>query len=356
MLLSTKDIIAVRLELIRWYNKNKRPLPFRTTKDPYKIWLSEIMAQQTTMLTVLDYYSRFIKRFSTIKDVAVAPEAEVLKNWQGLGYYARCRNFYKACQDLVCNSAGQIPTTYQGLLSLKGVGDYTAAAIASICFDEPRVVIDGNVKRVLARLFNYKKNIDSLAAGNFIKQKAQLLMDTTQPGTFNQAMMELGALVCQKSPQCFVCPVKKYCAAKDHEPHLLPIKNKIIYQKIEYVSLVLSTKKLFVLRPPCSVSLIKDMWELPMLYDTQDAQSSKPWHKLLGMHELRAQKKLGVVRHAITNKRILVHVYAGQINSQSLTKLKRSGFKAMSVDEIRKLPLNTISSKIFKKYYNDYCV
>ena len=200
--------------LLPWYRENHRALPWRETKEPYRIWLSEVMLQQTRVDQGLGYYLRFTERWLTVTELASAAENEVLKEWQGLGYYSRARNLLKAAKQVKDEHGGKFPDNYADLLKLKGVGDYTAAAIASICFHRPTAVVDGNVYRVLARVFGIDTPIDSTAGRKYFKELATKLLDAKHPGDHNQAVMELGATVCTpKSPDCTRCPLLAKCAA-----------------------------------------------------------------------------------------------------------------------------------------------
>ncbi|MCJ7715495.1 MAG: A/G-specific adenine glycosylase, partial [Anaerolineales bacterium] len=209
-----------------WYEKNKRDLPWRRTRDPYKIWMSEVILQQTRVNQGTKYYLRFIKSFPDVTALARADEDEVLKLWQGLGYYSRARNLHQAAKSVVEQMKGEIPGSYADLLKLKGVGGYTASAIASICFREPRAVVDGNVSRVIARLYGMDEPINSTRGGKLINSLAHDLLDRNDPGTHNQAMMEFGALQCVPvSPDCEKCPLMNYCEAwATGRVNLLPVK------------------------------------------------------------------------------------------------------------------------------------
>ena len=212
--------------LLSWYAQNKRSFLWRETKDPYKIWLSEIILQQTRTSQGLPYYERFLTEFPKLKDLALASEGQVLKLWQGLGYYSRARNLHATAQYVNEKLEGKFPVDFNSLLALKGVGDYTASAIGSICYDLPEAVVDGNVYRLLSRYFGIKTPIDASHAHKEFKTKAMSLMDKTQPGTFNQAMMEFGALQCSpKKPSCESCPFAASCVAfTQNKISLLPVK------------------------------------------------------------------------------------------------------------------------------------
>jgi len=201
-------------ELLQWYDINARGYPWRTTKDPYKIWLSEIIMQQTRTQQGQPYYERFVEKFPTVNALANATEDQVLKLWQGLGYYSRARNLHHTAKKIAFEQGGVFPTTYKELRALKGIGDYTASAIASICYNLPHAVVDGNVFRVLARCFGIALPIDTTAGFNYFKKKASDLLQGYPPGAFNQALMDFGAQLCTpKQPQCANCPFQKNCVA-----------------------------------------------------------------------------------------------------------------------------------------------
>ena len=217
-------------KLIYWYLQNKRELPWRKTKDPYRVWLSEIMLQQTRVAQGLPYFLKFTKAFPTVFDLAKADESEVLKLWQGLGYYSRARNLHFTAKYIAEELNGMFPENYKGLLQLKGVGDYTASAIASICYDEPVAVVDGNVYRVLSRYFGIATPINSTKGIKEFKELAQTLIDASQPGVYNQAIMDFGALHCKpQNPLCNECPVSDSCVAlAKNSIKELPVKERKI--------------------------------------------------------------------------------------------------------------------------------
>lgn len=200
--------------LLAWFAQNHRPLPWKGERDPYKIWLSEIILQQTRVEQGLPYFQKFVAQYPTVRDLADAPEDELMKTWQGLGYYSRARNLYATAKFVAHELNGRFPETFDGLRQLKGVGDYTAAAIASFAFGLPHAVLDGNVYRVLARFFGIETPTDSPAAKKEFAQLANQLLDPTRPGDFNQAIMDFGATHCTpQQPKCVACPLRPECAA-----------------------------------------------------------------------------------------------------------------------------------------------
>ena len=211
-MVSEEKARRIRSPLVRWYTKHQRRLPWRGSGDPYRIWISEVMLQQTQVKTVIPYYHRFLEKFPTVEDLACGDLQAVLKLWEGLGYYARARNLHRAAGVVADKHAGRIPDRWEEFFSLPGVGDYTASAVLSIAFGRSCAVVDGNVKRVLARLFLIPDPVNRPAAHNTFKKTAAALMDGADPGTFNQAMMELGALICKPTrPDCDLCPVQRHC-------------------------------------------------------------------------------------------------------------------------------------------------
>ena len=222
--------------LISWYFSNKRDLPWRNTQDPYFIWLSEIILQQTRVEQGLPYYLHFAEKYPSVKHLAEASEDEIMRSWQGLGYYSRARNLHNAAKQVVNEYNSEFPKNYNELLKLKGVGEYTAAAIASFAYLEVCPVLDGNVFRFLSRYYGVKTPINSNNAKKEFIELAKQIIDPSQPHTFNQAIMEFGALQCKpKSPDCNVCPFQDSCYAfKNNEVAVLPIKEKKLKRSIRY--------------------------------------------------------------------------------------------------------------------------
>ena len=215
-------------KLLKWHKKeNSRDMPWKGEKDPYKIWLSEIILQQTRVEQGLNYYHSFLKNFPSVNHLAAAPKTKVYKLWEGLGYYNRCKNLINTARDVVENRNGKFPEELEELKSLKGIGPYTAAAISSFAFNKPNAVLDGNVFRVLARVFGIRKQIDSTEGKFFFSKLAADLLEKKQPAIYNQAIMDFGATVCKPQPDCSICPFIKYCKAfQTSSISELPIKGK----------------------------------------------------------------------------------------------------------------------------------
>jgi A/G-specific adenine glycosylase len=211
----TRDLGEIRKRLLSWFRKYRRALPWRLNKDPYRIWLSEIMLQQTRVAAVIPYYQRFLERFPDIRALAEAPDEEVLRLWSGLGYYSRARNLQRAAQQIVSTHGGEFPRTAVEALALPGIGSYTAAAILSIAFGARHAVLDGNVARVLARLDAVHGDLREKRQWQGLQRSADELLDPKSPSDWNEAMMELGAMICTpRSPQCLLCPVAEFCRAR----------------------------------------------------------------------------------------------------------------------------------------------
>jgi len=277
-LIETKAAKAerVRRELLRWYDANRRDLPWRRSRDPYAIWVSEIMLQQTRVAVVIDRYQAFLDRFPTLQALAAAPEQDVLALWSGLGYYRRARMLYKAAQFVVSHQAGRLPASAAELRLLPGIGTYTAAAIASIAHNEHVAVVDGNVERVLCRLEGWAA--DENSAGTALRRKVEAaaneLVDPSRSGDFNQAMMELGATVClPRGPQCLVCPVASDCTTRGE--HKTQPRPRMLSQEVA-CALVLREgvgpgnvrpREVLLEQRADSNSVMPGLWQLPVLQD-----------------------------------------------------------------------------------------
>ena len=275
--------------IMAWYVEHQRELPWRQTKDPYAIWLSEIILQQTRVAQGLPYYERLLAAFPTVKDLAEAPEATLLRLWQGLGYYSRARNLQKAAQMVVREFSGSFPQTYDQIIRLPGVGPYTAAAIASFAFNEAKAVVDGNVFRVLSRVFEVETDIASSAARGVFTSLAQSLIPDADPAGFNQAIMEFGALQCTPAPNCDVCPLRVSCAAfSASRVAELPIKSKKTKVKeIQMDYLIIEQKGQLLVRERTENGIWKGLWEfyliegsLEWLPFSRQALKSPPVHLL----------------------------------------------------------------------------
>lgn len=271
-------LIAMFEALIPWYEAHKRELPWRQDREPYHVWLSEIMLQQTRVEAVKEYYRRFVTALPTIPDLAEAPEEQILKLWEGLGYYNRVRNLQKAAQTICAEYTGVFPSEYAQIRSLSGIGDYTAGAIASICFDAPTPAVDGNVLRVYSRLLADDANIDLQTTKKRITRKLQETYPRKNPGIATQALMELGATVCvpNGAPRCDVCPVAEICQARKHDTwRNLPVRSEKKKRKIvDKTVFVLLTEDTVALHKRSASGLLAGMWEFPNVDAKLDKQEA----------------------------------------------------------------------------------
>ncbi|CZQ94577.1 A/G-specific adenine glycosylase [Trichococcus ilyis] len=270
-------ITAFRKALLDWYDKEKRDLPWRRTSDPYSIWVSEIMLQQTRVDTVIPYYHNFLDRFPDIAALAAAPEDAILKAWEGLGYYSRVKNMQKAAQQIVAEYGGVFPADPQEIAKLKGIGPYTAGAVSSIAFQIPEPAVDGNVMRVMSRLFEIDADIAKPASRKIFEAVVRELIDPERPGDFNQALMDLGSSICTPlNPQPEISPIKAFNAAyKNGTMHLYPVKTKAkrpVPMNLQGIILQ-NGEKQFLLEKRPSSGLLADFWTFPLIQLDLDALS-----------------------------------------------------------------------------------
>ena len=299
--------------LLLWYDENKRAFLWRETKDPYKIWLSEVILQQTQTQQGLPYYVRFLETFPTIKDLALSSEDTVLKLWQGLGYYSRARNLHSTAQYIHKECGGVFPNTFKSLLKLKGVGDYTASAISSICFNLPEAVVDGNVYRFLSRYFGIYTPINNGQAHQEFKAKAMNLMDITQPGKFNQALMEFGSIQCKpRTPHCKSCPFSSDCIAyNQNKIHLLPQKRtklKVIDRYFNYL-VILDQNGQIQLEKRVGKGIWQNLFQFPLLETNKRVDSRK---KLIEKFSTKMIAQLNTKKLKLWNREPIAHKLSHQ--------------------------------------------
>ena len=287
-----------------WYRQNARNLPWRAENDPYKIWLSEIILQQTRVDQGMAYYYKFTENYPTVKDLALATEDEVLNDWQGLGYYSRARNLHYAAKQIMTEHQGVFPSTHKEIRQLKGVGDYTAAAIASFAFNLPHAVVDGNVYRVLSRLLAISTPIDTTEGKKVFQEAANILLNTEDPATHNQAIMELGALVCTfKNPKCQSCPVNTLCLAHENNTQeLYPVKAKKTKIRDRYFHyLVIEQEGKILLKKRGPNDIWQGLYDFPLIEykkaSTLNAKDLIKWE----VSELLEDKQL---KHILSHQRI----------------------------------------------------
>jgi A/G-specific adenine glycosylase len=340
--------------LINWYKKHKRDLPWRESQDSYRIWLSEVLLQQTRVAQGLPYYLRFLECFPDIKALANAPEKEVLRVWQGLGYYSRARNLHSAAKTIVSEHGGVFPSTYSGLLQLKGIGSYTAAAIASFAYNQPVAVLDGNVFRVLARVFGLKENIASPKGKKTFQALADSLLPIDNAATYNQAIMEFGALQCTpKNPVCSDCPLSFMCYAyAKNEQAVLPVKIKTLKKTVRYFHyLVLQSGPHYLMKERTGKDIWQGLYDFPLL----EKKGFIEIGKLLSSEFKPIGKKLEIKLESKPYKHLLshqtLHVKFWVIQSAPLVEYykKEEKFRLYSLKNIHGLPKPVLINKFLEE-------
>ncbi|MFS9252593.1 A/G-specific adenine glycosylase [Streptococcus infantis] len=366
-------ILSFRQKLLAWYDENKRDLPWRRSKNPYHIWVSEIMLQQTRVDTVIPYYERFLDWFPTVESLANAPEERLLKAWEGLGYYSRVRNMQTAAQQIMSEFEGKFPSTYEGISSLKGIGPYTAGAISSIAFNLPQPAVDGNVMRVLARLFEVNHDIGNPSNRKIFQAMMEVLIDPDRPGDFNQALMDLGSdIEAPVNPRPQESPVKEFSAAylhgtMDRYPIKAPKKKPIpIYLKALVVQ---NSQGQFLLEKNESEKLLAGFWHFPLIEvdefsdQTQDldlfSQVSEPILELgpspqesfeqdydleVDWHDLRFEE----IKHVFSHRKWHIQIIAGQVTETQ--EYADREVLWLSPEELINYPLAKPQQKIWQAY------
>lgn len=337
-------------KLIAWFKKHKRDLPWRNTKDPYKIWLSEIILQQTQVIQGLNYYIKFTETFPTVIDLANAPEDKVMHLWQGLGYYSRARNLHTAAKTVKTNYKGKFPNTYESIKTLKGVGDYTAAAISSFAFNLPHAVVDGNAYRVLSRLFNISTPINSTQGKKEFQVLADELLNHKQPGLHNSAMMEFGALWCKpQNPKCEECPLQEHCLAYEKNTVTsLPVKDKKIKIKNRHFHYFIFNYKDGVY---IQKRINKDIWQNLYEFYLIETESAVGIEDILKDKNLKNLVKVSEVVSITSEKKHILshqHIYSTfyelkikqPIKSKSLIKIKRNEVNNFALPQLINKYLN----------------
>ena len=323
--------------LMRWYSKNKRILPWRETKNPYYIWLSEIILQQTQVKQGLPYYESFVTSYPTVFDLANADESDVLKLWQGLGYYSRARNLHASAKYISNALNGVFPNTYKDILKLKGVGDYTASAIASICFNEATAVVDGNVYRALSRYFGIDTPINSSKGQKEFKALAQELIDIKKPAEFNQAIMEFGAIQCKpKNPECDTCPFQNSCVAfGKNRIGDLPIKIKPAKAKKKYFNFLvfISEDGKTILEKREGKGIWQNLYQFPLIETNEEAE----FKSILEAIENFEMLKDTSFDLSLYNKDAIVHKLSHQhlYTKFWIVNVKTLAIEGISLNEIR---------------------
>lgn len=338
----------IRRILADWYAVNKRELPWRQTKDPYKIWISEIILQQTRVNQGFDYYIRFIKRFPDVKSLAESDEQEVLKYWQGLGYYSRARNLHKAAKIIQNHFNGTFPNNYKEIISLPGIGEYTAAAISSFAFNLPFAAVDGNIFRVLSRLTGDDTPIDTSSGKKLFTETAQNLLDKSEPGIHNQAIMEFGALQCTpSSPNCTSCPLQIFCVAyKQKTTALLPVKKgktKVTTRYFNY--LFIKNDKFTYLQKRTGKDIWMNLYEFPLIetdksIDFEGLLKHESFVTLFDGVKIRIENKIIYKKHILSHRIIYAVFYTININSEN-ENFRR--FEKIMISELEQYPTSRLT-------------
>lgn len=335
--------------IIGWYNENKRELPWRHTKNPYKIWLSEIILQQTRVAQGLAYYEKFMRNYPTITDLAMASEQEVLTDWQGLGYYSRARNLHATAKQINSEFNAIFPSDYKDILKLKGIGEYTAAAIASFAFDLPHAVIDGNVFRVLSRLHNIDIPIDSTEGKKYHSVLANELIDRANPAIYNQAIMEFGAMQCiPGKPNCEICPLVEYCISyKQQNVINRPIKKgktKVRNRYFLYLIFWNSTTKTVFLRKRTEKDIWQELYEFPMI----EFESDEATMIFLNSQSNHLEPISATQKHILSHQ----HIYSRFAFASNAHLLKEfDGLIELNFEELGSYPLPRLIDRFIENNY-----
>jgi len=340
-------------EIIRWYHIHQRSLPWRNTKDPYRIWLSEIILQQTRVDQGLAYYNRFLKKYPEIKKLAKANEDEVLKLWQGLGYYSRARNLHHTAKEVVNSHHGKFPEDYHALRSLKGIGEYTSAAILSFAFNKKFPVVDGNVFRLLSRYFGIETSIDSSAGKKEFYKLAEELMANHPPADFNQAIMEFGARQCKPvNPDCHSCPLNLTCFAfAKNKVKYLPVKNQKSKIKNRYFNyLVIHKNGKLALNKRSEKDIWKSLYDFPLIETSKKVSerkliASEEWKEIFGKSKINISSVSREHKHVLSHQHIHAKFYEVKLSAE---KDMRSNNKLVLV------PKNNLEKYAVPKLIENY--
>ncbi|MBL4709521.1 MAG: A/G-specific adenine glycosylase [Flavobacteriales bacterium] len=341
--------------LLEWYHLNKRDLPWRETKNPYKIWLSEIILQQTRVAQGRSYYLKFIAHYPTVNDLAKASEEEVLKDWQGLGYYSRARNLHSTAKYISNELNNVFPNSHQEIKQLRGVGDYTSAAIASFAFDLPYAVVDGNVYRILSRIFGIETPIDSTLGKKEFATLAQSLLTEDQPANFNQAMMEFGAIQCTpKKPNCMVCPFSEHCyALSENAIKQLPIKEKKLKQKTKYLNyFIFETEDTIIINKRDKKGIWQNLYDFPLIESKKELNEeqitqSTAFAKLINQQEYKVIAVSAIRKHILSHQILMAKFIHLRLKDEK--SLKKIGFEGIKKEELIKRPI----PKLIENYLNE---
>ena len=335
-------------QLIKWYQENKRDFPWRKDQDPYHIWISEIMLQQTTTETVIPYYNRFLKNFPNVEALASASLEEVYKMWEGLGYYRRAKHIHESAQIILEKYQGVFPYEYDAILSLKGIGEYTAGAISSIAYGKQVPAVDGNVLRIISRYYLIKENIAETKVQKKIYQIVQELILNHDASAFNQGMMDLGATICKPvHPLCLECPIQKSCLAfKKKQMDVLPINiKKIKKQEISYITGIITyqNKYLLIQNPPGG--LLENLYGF-VQYDEESPYSFISSFQEEYQQNIMIQAHIKDIKYVFSHRTWWMHVYHFVLNKEIENMY--------TLEEINQLPLSTAHMKVLKAYLSSF--
>src|SRR5262245_17473958 len=348
--MSIANLSSIRRRVLRWYDRNKRDLPWRRTDDPYAIWIAETMLQQTQVKTVLPYYETFLRAFPTVDSLQRAPLERVLRVWSGLGYYRRAVNLQKAARQLVRDHAGKLPREHAKLRKLAGLGDYTAGAILSIAFGQRYAAVDGNVRRVLGRVFpptNEKK----------LQAAASELVPFSRPGDFNQALMELGATVCTpREPRCEQCPLSSECVArsKNSRIHRSVHRSRVKFKRVIWPLAIVRQRGKILLRRRSGSGLLARLWELPGVEVERRARpTAKLRMELSGLVPLpNGQRPVAEIRHSITHRRIRAPIYLIDCPAFSTMPLPNRHWRWIDPSALKNHAVSSMTAKAVKALRN----
>ena len=333
-----------------WYSSHHRKLPWRETRDPYKIWISEIMLQQTTVQTVIPYYNDWIEHFPDMLTLSKAPIQKVLKAWQGLGYYHRAKNLHRASKIIMTDFNGKVPQTYDDLKNLPGFGPYTTAAVLSIAFDKPYLTVDANIRRILMRLLKCPQKATS-SIDKELHNFFGSLLPRRNMGIFNQALMELGSLVCRpKNPLCLLCPVPDFCGAYEAgQQEVIPIPEKRSYKKIQAVIGIVEKSGKFLIQKRPPTGLLADLWEFPggklENGETEEQALKREFKEELGV-EIVEERFLTKVQHSYTRFQVTLHAFLCSLKTDPA--LDKNRHRWVSLKRMRQFPFPSGSAKVIK--------
>jgi A/G-specific adenine glycosylase len=344
--------------LMQWYNPKDRPMPWKGIKDPYKIWLSEIILQQTRVAQGLPYYNKLIKLFPTVIHLANAPEEKLMKAWQGLGYYSRARNLHASAKIITQDYNAIFPDNYIDIIKLKGIGEYTAAAIASFAYNEKHAVVDGNVYRVLSRFFGLEQSIDDSKSKKYFNTIANELIDHEEPGIYNQAIMDFGATICKPlGAECETCCLKKKCIAYNtSKVELLPTRTKKINIKKRYFNyLVINYNNQTLIQKREQEDIWKGLHQFPLIEtkvkkNISNIKKSKSWKEFFNSYDYKI-KKISQVQHQLTHQHLSIQFIEVIVNSEIKNFNLSNHYKIASFDKLIKFSVPIAIASFIKTLY-----